>query len=198
MPSWYVIHCRPLKECQTANILEQRFPLKTYVPMVQQRFRRKIQTTPLFPRYFFVWVNLKKVAPGTIQYTPGVNRIVSFGEEPASVPMHVIELLMEQEERIAAQGGFLDHHFMPGDIVRMTEGPLSGIEAIFEGSMEPAQRVFILLEFIGRLQKLEVDAFQIEKTSRPPQPEAIAHTKKHRRTRTTRGKGRKIKQKNPY
>jgi hypothetical protein len=81
-------------------------------------------------------------------------------------------------------GGYLAaHDFRPGDTLRLKRGPFQGLEAVFVGPAAPRERVRVLIEFLGGLRTMEVEAAQLERgataASRPP--------------RRTRGKGRAIR-----
>jgi len=62
------------------------------------------------------------------------------------------------------------------------EGPLAGMEGIFEGPAGPAERVRILLRFLGECNRAVVPLDILEGAAPRPHP-----------PRRTRGKGRKIR-----
>lgn len=154
-----------------------------YLPLVSHKIAGKQKHIPLFPRYLFVHVNLSTVAIQRINTTPGLLRLIAFGETPQPLPIHTIEALRQQVDAINAQGGLPAHTFQPGDTVRFRKGPLHGLNAVFTGPMRPTERVHVLLDFLGRLNEVEVDIHQLERAepAAPPQ-----------RERRTRGKGRVI------
>lgn len=181
MLEWYIIHCQPQKEPQTAELLESILGLTTYLPQVQQQYRGEIQAAPLFPRYLFVQVDLFRTHPTAIVSLPGVVRIVGIEQEPQAVPPDVVETLRQRVAAINQSGCLLDHGFRPGDTVRFKKGPMYGLEAIFQGNIRSHERVRVLMEFMGRLNRLDVDAKDLEQVAHKPHP-----------PRRTRGKGRKI------
>lgn len=89
--------------------------------------------------------------------TPGVVRLISFGDRAQPVPDSFISTLRTQLERVNADRGIAAHAFHVGARVRLTDGPLEGLEALFRGTMEPSRRADVLLEFMGRLQEVKVD-----------------------------------------
>lgn len=181
---WYVVYCTPLKERSAAAALAARFEVPVYVPEVPQRFRGKLQQTSLFPRYFFVRADLRLVTLNSINTTPGVVRVVSFGGVPAPIPAATIEMLRERADEISARGGLPEQHFTPGETVRFTAGPLDGLQAIFVGPTTPSERVRVLIEFLGRLQTAEVSRHNLERVGAAPPTQ-----------RRTRGQGRRVKAK---
>ncbi len=184
MGQWYVVHCKPFKEEQVAATLEHPMGLMVYLPEVRRRFRGQLQRAPIFPRYLFVRANLQEVRLSSLNAAPGVLRLVMFGEMPQPVPVAVIEALRERVDRINDRGGLLDHQFRPGEMVRLTDGPLQGLEAIFIGPMKPSERVRVLIDFLGQLREAEVDVDLVERSG-----SALPL----RCERRTRGRGRRIK-----
>jgi transcriptional antiterminator RfaH len=96
----------------------------------------------------------------TAQLAPGVIRLITNGGEgPAHVPDRIIEELRSREGR----DGLITlpaprrpgDQFRPGDKVRVTTGPLTGFTGLVEG-MRPHQRVEVLLQMLGSLQRVEL------------------------------------------
>jgi transcriptional antiterminator RfaH len=164
--------------------LQEQFDLTVYVPEVMCYYQGQVQRAPLFPRYLFAQIDLHTVPPSRINATPGVTRLVTFDTTPQKIPAAVVQAIHTQVERCNEQGGLPEHGFQPGDTVQFRRGPLRGLEAIFVGPVTPSQRVRILLEFMGRLNELEVDRNLLETRNRDALP---------KRERRTRGRGRKIK-----
>ena len=79
------------------------------------------------------------------------------------------------------------HHFRPGEIVRVTDGPLQGMQAIFEGPSTANERVRVLLDFLGHVRQAHISVADLEKA----QPKAEERNLK--RPRRTRGRGRRIR-----
>lgn len=178
--AWYVVHTRPRRELMVASLLEQLPETEVFLPEVFRQSDDERKLTPLFPGYLFVRLDANDSAMGHIKHTPGVIRLVGFGDKPQSVPDSIIEALRTQVEQVNARGGIAQHPFHVGDKVRLTAGPLEGLEAVFQGPMEASRRVDVLLTFMGRLQEVQVDVSQLEAVpQRPP--------------RRTRGKGRRIR-----
>jgi transcriptional antiterminator RfaH len=184
LQSWYAVYCKPLREWQAAVALEHYLGLAVYLPEVRRRFRGQIQRAPFFPRYLFVGANLQAGTLSCINAIPGVLWLVSFGGTPQAVPAEVIEAIREQVDSLNAWGGVPEHSFHSGDAVRLKDGPLQGLEAIFVGPMKPSERMRVLIHFLGRFSEAEVDVDKLEYVSSGSMP---------KRERRTRGKGRKIR-----
>jgi transcriptional antiterminator RfaH len=185
LASWYAVHCQPLKEWQAAVALESYLQLVVYLPEIRRRFRGQVQRSAFFPGYLFVRANLQIVKCSSINTTPGVVRLVSFGETPQPVPDAAIEAIHEVVDNFNRVSILPAHNFRPGEVVQLRGGPLQGLKATFAGPMKPSERVQVLIDFLGSCRKAEVDVHLLERVG--PEPTAI-------RERRTRGHGRKIKQ----
>lgn len=181
---WYVVHTRPQKEVLVSGLLEQKLHLPVFLPQVLQKKRGRMQQAPFFPGYLFVQADFEHTEASAINATPGVIRLVAFGERPQPLSASVVEALRAEIDALNAQGGLPQHPFKQGDRVRLTGGPLAGLEAVFLGPMRPAERVRVLLEFLGQEQEALVPLEDLE----PAGGQA-------KRPRRTRGKGRPIRAK---
>ena len=179
---WYVVHTKARQEVLAAGLLEQRLAAVVLLPQVRQRTRGQMRTAPLFPGYLFVQLDLEQTEASAVNNTPGVIRLVAFGGVPKPVPARVIAALQARLAEIDSQGGLPQHPFREGDRVRLTGGPLAGLEAVFVGPMRPAERVRVLLEFLGQEQEALVPVDDLEPAGGPV-----------KRPRRTRGKGRPIR-----
>ena len=179
---WYVVHCKSGREIYAASILSNQLGLTIYLPEIETNLRRKMQRIPYFSGYFFIQANLQRVGLSRINSSPGILKLLDFGDGPLVVPQILIETIREAVDKHSICCGLLYQKFSPGDSVRVTSGPLEGVEAVFLESLTSGERVRVLLRFLGRLSKAQVDVNSLEKISNKP----------HQRERRTRGKGRRI------
>jgi transcriptional antiterminator RfaH len=184
---WYTLYTKPKSEFQVANGLQRR-GIQTYLPEIElpQKGRRQ-QPQPFFPCYLFVKIDLSAVGLSVVQWTPGLRRLVAFGNQPVPLPDEVIDLIQRRLGEIEASGGWPVHPFQPGDTVRFTEGPFRDMLAIFEGPTGPSERVQVLLSILGRLSRVQVSPANLAKA--PDQAEVSLP----KRPRRTRGRGRHIR-----
>lgn len=180
---WYAVHCRPMKEWLASASLSSQLGLEVYLPEIKCRLGDHEGLAPFFPRYLFIQADLQVVAKSSINATPGVVKLVSFSETPQPISGSVIEALRERIDRLNEQGGLLQTAFEPGSTVRLRHGPLRGLEAIFVESLEPQDRVRVLIEFLGRQRIAEVPVDALDLVTVPDRHPP----------RRTRGRGRAIK-----
>jgi len=91
---------------------------------------------------------LEELAP--IRSTLGVNRLVSFGTEPAKVGTDLIEALRCHSKRQHQQPKRL---FNQGDRVQIKDGPFAGLEAIYQMT-DGERRAMVLIELLSRPSQL--------------------------------------------
>jgi len=187
---WYVVHCKPSKEYSVSKALRETLGLTVYLPASPRLLRGKVQSAPYFPGYLFVRADLQQIAPSSINTFPGVVRLLRFGDRPQAVPESVVETIRGFLSDPAVQQGIPSHDFRPGDNVWLRSGPLRGLHAVFNGPMTPTTRVKVLLQFLGRLNEVEVDVTALAHAHNAP---LVGERERTLRTRGTRGRGRRIK-----
>ncbi len=158
MKQWYVVQTKPRREAVAVENLERQ-GYTTYCPQLKQaRYQRKRwqQTIePLFPRYLFVQLSLGIDDFAPIRSTTGVLNLVRFGNHPATIPHQAIAAIQQQEQQLLGEA---KNHpdWKPGDRVEIVAGPFAGLNGIFEKEND-AERVIILLEMLGRSNRVTVD-----------------------------------------
>ena len=166
--AWYVLRTKPRKENQAYNYLSCR-GIVTYYPVIHVKpvNPRSSTVRPYFPGYLFILTSLEDVAWSTLQWLPGAVGVVEFGGIPATVPdsfIHELKCRIEAAQRIDR---FTTVDFQQGDVVRIVDGPLAGYQGIFDSSLSGCERVRILLQCLGHLNKVEINPRVIEKAGCP-------------------------------
>ena len=164
--NWYALRSKPRKEevvwkqVRTQSF-EAYFP-RLRVNPVNPRSRK---LRPYFPGYLFVYADLEEVGVSVFQWMPHSIGLVCFGGEPAAVPENLIHTLRKRVEEIAAVGGEVFDGLHPGDVVRISDGPFRGYEAIFDTRLPGSERVRVLLELLGSQRRvpMELSAGQIQR-----------------------------------
>jgi len=160
---WYALRTKVNREKDVEKRLSD-LRLEVFLPWM--RARRRIGSTfhwvkvPLFPGYVFCrldMVNSGKAA----RYSPGVKDFLTFGSRIAEVGDEIIGALRERCPDGVAQ---IDPVWAnPGDIVRINEGPFSGLEAVFDQKLKGSERVAVLLEILGRQTRIVLPSEAIAK-----------------------------------
>jgi transcriptional antiterminator RfaH len=164
--NWYALRSKPRKEeVVWKQVRTQGF--ETYFPRLRVNpvNPRSRKLRPYFPGYLFVYADLEEVGVSVFQWMPHSIGLVSFGGEPAAVPENLIHTLRKRVEEIAVAGGEVFDGLHPGDVVRISDGPFSGYEAIFDTRLPGSERVRVLLELLGshRRVPMELSAGQIQR-----------------------------------
>lgn len=165
---WYAVHTKPRCEEQVVNWLALRNKqLDVFLPKLAfpRRWRgRKVRhVEPMFPSYLFVRMSLEPDQWHSVKWTPGVKEIVGSGELPVPVPDEAIELIRAR----CHDGGVIswEHNLRAGAHVRITHGPLAGLEGVLDRPASSADRVRVLLSLMRSVATVEVDVVDLEEVS---------------------------------
>lgn len=164
MKNWYALYTKPNKEGHVESVLNSR-GIETYLPTIEVYVRKRDArvSRPFFPCYLFARIDFTTVSRSSISWTPGLRRIVSFGGQPTAVSEEIVSLIRERLTQVKEAGGLSKVIFKKGDVVRIKEGPLRDLDAIFEQHLSAAERVKILVNILGRLTPVEVEVDWLEK-----------------------------------
>lgn len=150
---WYVVQSKPGQAERAAQELQNQ-GYEVFCPTIKvERIRagkRVEKVEPLFPGYVFIELSELTSNWRPIRSTRGVARVLTFGNKPAVVPDDVVEGL---RDRVRAQTEL--HNLEPQQPVFIEEGPFSNLNAIFL-EYDGEKRAFLLLELLGRWQKLSL------------------------------------------
>jgi transcriptional antiterminator RfaH len=107
----------------------------------------------------FVSVNSELAPWRSINSTIGVSRLVSFEGKPKPLPLQLISGLML---RCDASGTLLPPKSLnAGDSVEMLTGPFANFITTVD-SIDPEQRIWVLMDFMGRKTRMQVTADQLQ------------------------------------
>jgi transcription antitermination factor NusG len=166
--SWYALRSKPRKEevlwqQLVAREVEVFFP-RIRVHPVNPRSRK---LRPYFPGYMFVRVDLEEVGLSKFNWMPHAIGLVSFDGIPATVPDNLIHAVRKRVEEIAEVGGEFYDGLQAGDPVRISSGPFSGYEAIFDTRLPGTERVRVLIQMLSdRNIPGELKAGQVERKTK--------------------------------
>ena len=162
---WYALHTKPRKEQQVRLYLESR-GIETYLPTLKvasKRHPRQTREEPFLARYLFAHLDLLTVPLSSVNWSPGVTRVVSFGGQPAVVQDEVIAWLKRRLAQAESQGFHKGLPLRPNDRLRVTAGPLRGLEAIFDRRLSSEDRARVFVDLLGRLTACEVPLEWLER-----------------------------------
>ena len=163
--AWYALRSKPRKEevlwkQLLARDIDVFFP-RIRVHPVNPRSRK---LRPYFPGYMFVQVNLEAEGLSKFNWMPFAIGLVSFDGEPAVVPENLIHEVRKRVEEIAAVGGEFYDGLKPGDPVRISSGPFTGYEAIFDMRLPGTERVRVLIQMLtDRNVPVELKSGQVQR-----------------------------------
>jgi len=123
---WIAIYTKPRHEKSVQKELINK-GIEVFLPLIKKRQkwsdRKKWVNFPLFKSYLFVRTELNNTH--YIAQTPGLVKIVRFGEEIAIVQDNSIQSI-----KTMINGGYTPEttdYFIKGDSVKVKNGPLKGI-----------------------------------------------------------------------
>jgi transcriptional antiterminator RfaH len=154
MPHWYLIRTKAGAE-QTAS--DQLRPIvdRVFLPLailpLRQKGRVFNRKSPLFPTYLFAQFTLEQFAR-QVRYTPGVRNVVTFGEQAAVVPAHIID-----ELTIKCGDSGIDlstPKLLLGGPVNVVQGPFRDFDAVFDGYLSGSGRVAVLLSILNARRRV--------------------------------------------
>jgi len=159
---WYVVHSQPNAENKAVvHLTRQGF--MTYLPryLKRRRHARRVDVVPvpLFPRYFFVAIDMTLQRWRSIYSTIGVSQLICNGDVPAAISDEVVTTLKGREDA----AGFIRLEPRPlraGDKIRILEGVFADCLGLFDG-MKDSDRVAVLLDLLGRKVRLVLDEFSV-------------------------------------
>ncbi len=156
---WYAVQTKPHKEeLVVSRLAETGIP--TYRPRLRMPGRRRVRIVSLFPNYLFT--GLRSVEESvSVRYSPGVSRLLGFGDQLVPVDDGIIALIREHEGEDGVIRPAQVFHFREQQQVRLRGGAFDGLEAVFERYLGTAERVQVLLTLLGRSVPLQMSANQV-------------------------------------
>lgn len=156
-PAWYVVHTRPKCEHIAAGLMVGLENVEVYCPRI--RFQKNTRRgkvwfiEALFPSYFFArFTPMDSLR--AVKHSQSVIKVVDFGGSLTPVPDAVIAELKKEMQDEEVREVLVD--VKVGDMVELTEGPMRGLKGVVNAMLTGAERVRVLLEFLGRENAVEV------------------------------------------
>ena len=154
--AWYCLRAKTKKEQMAASAVGER-GIETYCPLIRfQRTTRRGRIwfqEALFPGYFFAHFDFATAYRAAV-YAPGVSTIVKFGDYTPRVPDDQIEAVRRQFADDAPH--VIEFAPAVGETVQVVSGPFQGLLGVVTRLASSAERVRLLLEFLGRKTEADV------------------------------------------
>ena len=158
--AWYALYTRHQHEKVVASLLSGKgfeVFLPLYSTVHRWKDRDKHLSLPLYPGYVFLRDRLEQKLQ--ILMTPGVHSIVGTAGCPEPIPNFEIEAVRRV---IDSSWAVAPHPFLHiGDRVRVTHGPLEGIEGILLRKKNTF-RLVLSMEMLRKAVAVEVDTSMVE------------------------------------
>jgi len=145
---WFVVHTQNHREaCARSHLSAQGFCvfLPRFTKNVRHARQSKTVNAPLFPRYLFVALDLRRDRWRSINGTHGVTSILTQDDRPCAVPVGVVESL---SARCDADQIVRCPELRPGQDVRVIAGPFAEQLGVIE-RLGGSERVRVLLEIMN-------------------------------------------------
>ncbi len=161
LPRWYAIHIRSRHEKLVARQLFQK-QIEAFLPLREEvhrwKDRYKKVEVPLFSGYLFAQFARSSLRRQAVLTTPGVIRIVGFGERDAPVPDEQIEAL----RRVVESDVHMEKHkyLRVGQRVKVISGALAGVEGILK-RIKGNARLVISVEPIRQAIAVELAGYEV-------------------------------------
>ena len=163
--SWYIVQFKPNSHKIAVRNLERQ-GFETFLPMheVMRRTAIKFETVtqPLFAGYMFVACYPEKAPWRQLNSTYGISRMLSFADGPKAMPDALITGLRARCNNVGKVMPL--EKYEAGQSVEMHSGPFSNFIATVE-QMASDARVWLLLDFMGKATRVQVDCQQIQTVS---------------------------------
>lgn len=170
---WFCVRTQTKREHIAAKHLRELEGIEVFCPRIKYRKatrRGKIWwLEPLFPGYLLAKFDLLEMERA-VTFCQGVRGLVRFGTETPDVPETFVRALIEQIGKLAAD----DKELLTispavgiGDEVEIAHGPFQGMKGIIQSVAPSAERVKVLLEFLGQTQPVDLDLFSILLPAKP-------------------------------
>jgi len=165
--AWFALQVKPRHEKSVSTALRMK-GYEEFLPLYSAKHRwsdrYKEVKEPLFPGYTFCYFDPEHRLP--VLQTGGVNAIVGFGAGPIAVNEQEIEAV----QAIIRSGLSAEPHpdIEVGDTVRLTDGPLCGLEGVLERHRD-SDRLVVSVTLLKRSVAVEIDRAWVDQVAQKAQ-----------------------------
>lgn len=172
-PEWFCVRTQTKREHIAAGHLRELEGIEVFCPRLRYRKatrRGKIWwVEPLFPGYILAKFDLLEMERA-VTFCHGIRGMVRFGSEIPPVPDSFVETLRAEVRNRSDDDDELfsvSPTIEAGDEVEIAHGPLQGMQGTIISVTPAAERIKVLLDFLGQPQTVDVDLFSILLPRRP-------------------------------
>lgn len=174
LAEWFCLRCQTKREHIAAGHLREIEGVEVFCPRLRYRKatrRGKIWwMEPMFPGYVLAKFNMAEMERA-ITFCQGVRGLVRFGSEIPPVPESFVEAIKREIRNRKGAGEeelvTLNPTIEIGDEVEVAHGPFQGMQGTVIAIPSAAERVKILLEFLGNQHAVDMDLFSLLLPRRP-------------------------------
>lgn len=174
VPEWFCVRCQTKREHIAAEHLRELEGVEVFCPRIRYRKatrRGKIWwVEPMFPGYVLARFRIAELERA-VTFSHGVRGLVRFGTEIPAVPDSFVEALKKEVGERAGPENKQVVTVTPtielGDEVEIAHGPFQGMQGTVISIPSAADRVKILLEFLGKPHAVDLDLFSVLLPRRP-------------------------------
>jgi transcription antitermination factor NusG len=163
--AWYIVQTKHHKEGSVESFLKT-IVTDVYLPRIVERVRAgptmQRRISPMFPPYLFARLSMDSLGK-TVRYAHGVRDFVRFGGVAQPVASEIVDAI---RTRIGPHGVYEPPpvRFHAGEHLQINEGPLRGLEVIFEREMNGPERVAVLLAEVQLAARVILESNALSKT----------------------------------
>ena len=160
---WIVASTHPHKEnAALDNLRRQGF--QVYCPFIRRRIhhsrRVKNALRPLFAGYVFVQLDTQRSQWRPILSTIGVRSVIRFGDRFGILPATFVDNLRSHEQDGAIPPPRAKDSYVPGELVRVREGPFEGFIAKVL-ICDQQERLHLLMNMLNRSVRIQISLDQV-------------------------------------
>ena len=160
---WYVAYTQPHRE-QLAHLNLTLQGFEAYFCQYKTFKKSPEGLTavwqPMFPRYIFFRPAHAGQSISVVHSTRGISFVLRFGQIPAMLKPEELQMIRALESAQNKVDAGETSPFQPGIRVRLQNWGLSGLEGLVHSVS--SKRVTLLIQFLGREKKLQLEHHQVE------------------------------------
>jgi transcriptional antiterminator NusG len=172
MKKWYVIHTMASHEYKIKDAIQRSIQgthLEDKVGEIliptQNTFhirdgKRIEREKKLFNSYIILELDMSPEVYNFVVGLPGVTHFLGTGKKPQPLSEKEINRLLGYADRDSDDAQSYD--FLPGDIVKITDGPFNDFEGVVEKAKKDSGKLVVKVTVFGRVTPVEVRTDQVE------------------------------------